>query len=118
MASQACSRRAFWDRTVSYPQRFDEIYRRLSERSQASRLARFVTALTLADADGTLLFETESFIDGEIALVPSGTNGFGYDPIFFYPPLGKTTGDMTMQEKSAVSHRARAFRDLARFLNR
>jgi len=103
---------------ASYPQRFDEIYKRLGLRPEASRAARFVTALALGQPDGTLLFETESCIDGEIAPAPAGTNGFGYDPIFFYPPLGKTTAEMTMQEKTAVSHRARAFRDLARFLRR
>ena len=103
---------------TSYAQRFDEIYRRLRHRPEASRDARFVTALAVAEPDGTLLFETESFIDGEIAPALAGTNGFGYDPIFLYPPLGKTTGEMTIEEKSAVSHRARAFRDLGRFLRR
>jgi XTP/dITP diphosphohydrolase len=101
---------------TSYAQRFDEIYRRLRQRSEASRAARFVTALAVAEPDGTLLFETESFIDGEIAPAPAGTNGFGYDPIFLSPPLAKTTGQMTIEEKSAVSHRARAFRNLTHFL--
>jgi XTP/dITP diphosphohydrolase len=87
-------------------------------RPEASRCARFVTAVALAEPDETLIFETESFIDGEIARFPAGTNGFGYDPIFYYPPLAKTTAQMTMREKNAVSHRARAFRDLARFLRR
>jgi XTP/dITP diphosphohydrolase len=103
---------------TSYAQRFDEIYHRLQQRPEASRAARFVTALAVAEPDGTLLFETESSIDGEIAPAPAGANGFGYDPIFFYPPLDKTTGEMTIQEKNAVSHRARAFRDLGRFLRR
>ena len=40
-----------------------------------------------------------------------GENGFGYDPIFWYPPLGRTTGEMTLADKGAVSHRARAFRE-------
>jgi XTP/dITP diphosphohydrolase len=103
---------------TSYAQRFDEIYRRLRQHPEASRAARFVTALAVAEPDGTLLFETESFIAGEITPVPAGANGFGYDPVFFYPPLGKTTGEMTIREKNAVSHRARAFRDLTRFLLR
>jgi XTP/dITP diphosphohydrolase len=51
-----------------------------------------------------------------IAPGPSGSIGFGYDPIFFYPPFGKTTAEMTPDEKAAVSHRARAFRDLRRAL--
>jgi XTP/dITP diphosphohydrolase len=103
---------------TSYTKRFDEIHRRLRQHPGASRAARFVAALAVAEPGGTLLFETESSIEGEVAPAAAGTKGFGYDPIFFYPPLGKTTGEMTMQEKNAVSHRARAFRDLAGFLRR
>jgi XTP/dITP diphosphohydrolase len=74
-----------------------------------------VTALAMARGDD-LLFETETVIDGTIANAPSGTHGFGYDPIFFYPPLGATTGELPLEAKAAISHRARAFRDLASFL--
>jgi XTP/dITP diphosphohydrolase len=63
-----------------------------------------------------VLFECEARIEGEVAPSPAGTNGFGYDPIFWYPPLQKTTGEMTLEEKCIVSHRARAFRDLTRWL--
>jgi XTP/dITP diphosphohydrolase len=98
---------------IPYQKRFAEIYRRLSEQPAASRDARFVTALALVEGDG-VLFEAEARIGGEIAPAPAGNNGFGYDPIFFYPPFAKTTAEMTLDEKSMVSHRARAFRDLAR----
>jgi XTP/dITP diphosphohydrolase len=101
---------------VPYPVRFSEIYRRLG-RDGRNRDARFVTALAVVRA-GEVLFETEAWIDGEISDRPAGDRGFGYDPIFFYRPLGKTTGEMTLQEKTAVSHRARAFRDFARWLGR
>ena len=77
--------------------------------------ARFVTALAVARGD-EILFETEAWIAGEVADSPRGDKGFGYDPLFFYPPQGKTTGEMTIEEKSVVSHRARAFRDFARWL--
>lgn len=102
---------------VSYAERFAEIYRRLRDVAPAARTARFVAALALA-RNGELVFETETTIEGRIAPEPRGSNGFGYDPIFFYPPFGRTTGEMTPQEKAAVSHRARAFRDLARMLRR
>jgi XTP/dITP diphosphohydrolase len=102
---------------VPYEVRFQEIYRRLREQSPQRRDARFVTALTVARGD-TILFETESAIDGVIADTPAGNNGFGYDPIFFYPPLGRTTGEMTLDDKAAVSHRARTFRDMARWLSK
>jgi XTP/dITP diphosphohydrolase len=100
---------------IAYPVRFDEIYRRMAQRPHPSRDARFVTALTLARGEA-ILFETEASVEGLVAEAPAGQNGFGYDPIFFYPPLGKTTGEMTLADKGAVSHRARAFRDLARWL--
>ena len=98
---------------VPYPTRFDEIYRRLG--ATPNRDARFVTALTLARGD-EILFETQAAVDGTVADRPAGEHGFGYDPIFFYPPLGKTTGEMTLDDNGAVSHRARAFRDLTRWL--
>jgi XTP/dITP diphosphohydrolase len=97
---------------ASYPERFAEISRRLGA---SPRDARFVTALAVV-AGPRVLFEAETWIDGEIAPEPAGEHGFGYDPIFYYPPLGKTTAQLTLVEKSAVSHRARAFRDLRRWL--
>jgi XTP/dITP diphosphohydrolase len=102
---------------VPYAERFAEIYRRLEKVPRTARHARFVTALAVVDGD-RVLFETEAWIDGAIAAAPAGDHGFGYDPIFYYPPLGKTTAQLTLDEKTAVSHRARAFRDLARWLRR
>lgn len=95
-----------------YPERFKEIFRRLEGRE---RTARFVTALVLAKG-GEILFETETSVEGEIAKAASGTHGFGYDPIFWYPPFQKTTAELPDPDKAIVSHRARAFRDLRRFL--
>jgi XTP/dITP diphosphohydrolase len=99
---------------VTYQGRFDEIYRRVGESS--NRNARFVTALAVASPGRTLLFECETAIDGLLAPRPVGDKGFGYDPIFLYPPLDRTTGELTVEEKCAVSHRARAFRDFGRWL--
>jgi len=100
--------------TVPYAVRFDVIQERLAAQGSNQRDARFVAALAVARGD-RIVFETEAWIDGVIANVAAGEHGFGYDPIFFYPPLGKTTGQLTVEEKSAVSHRARAFRNFARF---
>ena len=97
---------------ATYEERFVEIYRRLAGQSSS---ARFVTALAVANGD-RLLFETETSIEGAVAPSPRGQHGFGYDPIFWYPPLGRTTAELTDHEKAVVSHRARAFRDLQRFL--
>lgn len=96
-----------------YDARFAEIYRRLEGRAGAPFRARFVTALAVAHGD-TVMFETEARIEGFVAQAPTGTGGFGYDPIFWYAPLGRTTAEMTADEKASVSHRARAFRDLRR----
>ena len=99
---------------VPYAIRFAEIQRRLMAFGPTQRDARFVTALVVVSATH-VLFETEAWVDGVVADAPAGAHGFGYDPIFFYPPLGKTTGELTLDEKSAISHRARAFRDFGRF---
>jgi XTP/dITP diphosphohydrolase len=102
----------FMGAATPYPDRFAEIFRRIGN---SPRTARFVTALVVARGH-TLLFETETTIEGEIAAAPSGSHGFGYDPIFWYPPFQQTTADLTDDEKEMVSHRARAFRDLRRWL--
>lgn len=100
--------------SATYDERFAEIYRRLAGRPST---ARFVTALALARGR-ELLFETETSIEGEVAAAPRGSHGFGYDPIFRYPPFAKTTAELTDDEKAVVSHRARAFRDLVRWIDR
>ncbi|MGQ0735477.1 MAG: RdgB/HAM1 family non-canonical purine NTP pyrophosphatase [Acidobacteriota bacterium] len=100
---------------VPYAERFETIFERLPSRAAKGREARFVTALAVVKG-GEILFESEAWIDGRIAPAPAGSHGFGYDPIFYYPPFGKTTAEMSPIEKAAVSHRARAFRDLARWL--
>jgi XTP/dITP diphosphohydrolase len=65
-----------------------------------------------------VLFETRGTIEGEIAPEPRGSGGFGYDPIFLYPPFGCTLAEATPEEKSRVSHRAQAFRALRDYLTR
>ena len=102
----------FLGASTPYPVRFEEIFRRLGSNP---RDARFVTALAVARG-AEILFETETWIDGLIARTAIGDHGFGYDPIFFYPPLGCTTAQLIDADKAMVSHRARAFRDLRRWL--
>jgi len=104
----------FLGRSATYDQRFVEIYRRLGGEQSS---ARFVTALAVAEGN-RLLFETETSVEGMVATSARGTNGFGYDPIFWYPPFGRTTAELADYEKASISHRARAFRDLHRWLRR
>jgi XTP/dITP diphosphohydrolase len=87
----------------------DENNRKLLEALSgvANRQARFCCVLSLAVPSGVAL-TYEATCDGVIAEEPSGLNGFGYDPLFYYPPLDKTFGEMTLEEKSKVSHRGKA----------
>lgn len=103
----------FLGASTPYPVRFEEIFRRLGSKP---RDARFVTALAVARGS-EILFETETSIDGLIAKTAIGDHGFGYDPIFFYPPLDCTTAQLIDADKAMVSHRARAFRDLGKWLS-
>jgi XTP/dITP diphosphohydrolase len=94
----------------TYPEKFAIIYRMLSEVSGAGSPARFVCAVAVS-AEGRILFETRGTVEGTIAPAPAGTGGFGYDPIFYYPPFG-TTLAQAGERKSEVSHRGEAFRQL------
>jgi XTP/dITP diphosphohydrolase len=88
---------------------------RLKGLPEAKRSACFTCALVLARGD-EFLFETEERVHGLIALEPRGPNGFGYDPIFLFPPFGRTFGEVTAAQKDTVSHRGQAFRKLSGFL--
>jgi len=99
---------------TTYPQKFILIYDALRARGAATSSARFVCALALA-RPGAIVFETRGAIEGRIAPAPTGRGGFGYDPIFFYPPFGRTLAEVG-DRKSTVSHRGHAFRALRAYL--
>ena len=99
----------------SYPEKFALLYDALRARKASSMTARFVCALALA-RNGDVIFETRGTVEGDIAPEPRGGGGFGYDPIFFYPPFGCTLAEATGEQKGSVSHRGKAFRSLAGFL--
>ena len=100
-----------------YPRKFEIIYQRLRERQSLNSSARFVCALAVAH-ERHILFEARGVIEGRIADAPRGEGGFGYDPIFFYPPFGRTLAEISAERKAEVSHRGRAFRQLRAFLER
>jgi XTP/dITP diphosphohydrolase len=100
---------------VSYPDKFALLRARLRERGVETSTARFTCALALADK-GAIVFEASGYVEGEIASEARGREGFGYDPIFFYPPFHKTFGEVPRREKATVSHRARAFAKLRALL--
>jgi XTP/dITP diphosphohydrolase len=76
-----------------------------------ARSARFVCVAALARA-GKILTTARGTVEGEILRSPRGTNGFGYDPLFFYPPLDRSFAELTPDEKLIVSHRGKALRNL------
>ena len=105
---------ARWHGT-DYAVKFAVIYRELAARGLSTSTARFVAHVALADR-GTIQFESTGIVEGTIAPAPRGTHGFGYDPIFFYPPYGCTLAEVDGERKAAVSHRGAAFRPLAHWL--
>ena len=74
---------------------------------QPVRNAAFISVVTLAQR-GNILASGTGSVQGEILMAPRGENGFGYDPLFFYPPFGRSFGEIDLNEKLSVSHRGRA----------
>ncbi len=117
---------------ATYPDKFVNLYREL-EAHPRPWTARFVCAVAFVDraqgqgpkakegfpwaiGPGPLAFSCEATVEGEIAPAPRGSFGFGYDPIFYYPPYGCTLGEVDGEKKLAVAHRGKAFRMFAEWL--
>jgi len=98
-----------------YPTKFAVVYRELAARGLTTSAARFVAHIAVADGP-RILFEATGVVEGEIAREPTGTHGFGYDPIFFYPPYGCTLAEVDGAKKAAVSHRGQAFGQLRNWI--
>lgn len=123
---------------ATYADKFANLYQELAGHPRPWS-ARFICALAFVDqapgerpkapagTDASLrspeawslrpvAYECEGIVSGEVIATPRGANGFGYDPIFFYPPYGKTLGEATDAEKLVVSHRGQAFRQFRAWL--
>jgi XTP/dITP diphosphohydrolase len=97
----------FEGRDTSYAERFHVILERLKGLPMEQRTARFRCVIALAEPSG--YYRTvEGVLEGVIAEAPRGEHGFGYDPIFLVPALGKTTAELTPEQKNRISHRGRA----------
>jgi len=81
------------------------------------RGARFICHLALAEP-GAVLLETAAAVEGVITAAPTGDNGFGYDPVFLVPRLGRTIAEMPADLKNSLSHRGQAARQFAQLLAR
>jgi XTP/dITP diphosphohydrolase len=99
---------------ATYPEKFANLYAELAPFPRPWT-ARYVCALSLMSGAAPL-FECEGTVEGEIAPEPAGTQGFGYDPIFRYPPFDATFGEVDDARKLTVAHRGAAFRKLKAFL--
>ena len=93
------------------------LLRRLKSVPEEKRTGRFECVLALAGPDGRTIYTTEGSVEGTILREPRGENGFGYDPLFLHAS-GRTTAEMTPDEKHAVSHRGLASRRLRALLDR
>jgi len=93
---------------ATYEDNWRKLIRELDGVPQQRRRARFITVAAVAMPSGKVEV-AEGMLEGVIAEAPAGTLGFGYDPIFVVPQLGKTLAQLAPGEKNRISHRARAF---------
>ncbi len=94
---------------TSYEIKNREIIRRLEGAVDAERSARFVCDIAAVLPDGSVR-HTQETMEGLIAGEPAGGGGFGYDPILYLPEFGKTSAEITMDQKNQISHRGKALR--------
>jgi XTP/dITP diphosphohydrolase len=97
--------------------RVQKLLREMHQLEGDPRKARFVCVTCLAQS-GCALAVLSDFAEGFITREPKGTDGFGYDPVFFFPQLGRTYAEITREEKNQYSHRGKAFRKALAFLER
>lgn len=94
--------------------RIDKLLKNLADTD--NRKAKFVCVMTLTDKDGNVLSQVTGECHGQIAKEQSGTNGFGYDPIFIVDGYGITMAQMSEDLKNKISHRAIALSKMIRFI--
>ena len=85
-------------------------------RNAKDRGARYVCVAALAERN-RIVEVFRGVVEGEIAEAPRGDGGFGYDPVFYYPPFGRTFGEISAEEKMSVSHRGRALAAMIGYLS-
>jgi XTP/dITP diphosphohydrolase len=95
----------------TYAEKFERLFAMMDARHVTESPARFVAALAVARGDA-IVYESSGTVEGVVNGTVRGSGGFGYDPILFYPPLDRTLAELSLEEKSAISHRGQAFRAL------
>jgi XTP/dITP diphosphohydrolase len=99
------------------PSRIARLLVEMETAADGHRDAAFYCALAIARS-GEIVWTTQGEVHGVIAKTPSGTGGFGYDPVFLLPELGKTMGELTTELKNNLSARGKALAELRRYLER
>jgi XTP/dITP diphosphohydrolase len=92
-------------------ERIAKLLGELRGKKNTERAAYFVCAIALAEGGRAIAIVTAR-VDGEILESPQGSGGFGYDPVFYFPPLRKTFAELVAEEKNLISHRGKAFRKM------
>jgi XTP/dITP diphosphohydrolase len=92
-------------------QRVEKLLSEVRGKTGTERSAHFVCAIALASQRRAIAIVTDR-VDGQVLDAPRGSGGFGYDPVFYFPALGKTFAELTAEEKNKYSHRGKAFRKL------
>ena len=100
---------------TSYEIKNRNIIERLSGAEGKERSARFVCNIAAVLEDGRVI-QREAYMEGLIAKEPAGNGGFGYDPILYLPEFGKTSAELTMEEKNQISHRGKALEAMKKAL--
>jgi XTP/dITP diphosphohydrolase len=100
---------------ASYADNRRKLLEQLAGRPRAERTARFRCVMVVARSDGGI-YSAEGVADGYITEQEAGTQGFGYDAIFWLPALGKSFAELTLDEKQAVSHRGKALKAIRAYL--
>jgi XTP/dITP diphosphohydrolase len=106
----------FAGRGATDNERIQKLRAELQGKTEADRAARFVCAIALASG-GRASAVVSGRADGIILDSPRGSGGFGYDPVFYFPPLNRTFAELSREEKNEHSHRGKAFRSLLNFLS-
>ena len=97
------------DPSMSDWDRLELLLKNAEQIPDGQRQAQFVCVITFVTPEGQVI-QARGEIHGELLREPRRENGFGYDPIFYYPPFGKTTAEISAEEKHEVSHRGKALR--------
>ncbi len=105
----------YMGRDTSYDEKNTHIIEQLAEAEGEERSARFVCVISLVLPDGREFTKTGT-MEGRIGYEIKGSNGFGYDPIFFLPEYGKTSAEISPEEKNRISHRGKALREMKKLI--